>query len=190
MKNIVFALIVITVGMFTRSETIYMMDKNHTKVVFVATHFGISHVEGRFKTVTATLVSKKEDFTDADISMTAEVKSIDTDIDMRDNDLKSSSWFDADKYPLIVFKSTSFKMVSGKNYKMEGNISIHGITKAIVFDVTYNGKALNPMTKKSSVGFTVTGKLNRNDFLVGTGGGNGVVSNEIDLIGNVEFIVN
>jgi polyisoprenoid-binding protein YceI len=171
------------------AQSIYTLDKNHTKVGFSATHFGISHVEGRFKNFTATLKSKKENFTDVVIEISIDVKSIDTDVEMRDNDLKSGKWLDADKFPSITFESTSFKIITGKNYKLEGNIMIHGITRPISLDVIYNGKGLNPMTKKSSVGFTITGKINRNDFLVGTGAANSVVSEQIELISNAEFII-
>jgi|ERR1017187_297755 polyisoprenoid-binding protein YceI len=188
MKKIIITIAVFAITFIADAQNIYTLDKNHSKVGFSATHFEISHVEGRFKNITATLTAKKEDFTDAIIEMTADVKSIDTDIEMRDSDLKSENWFDANKYPTLTFKSTSFKKVSGKIYRLDGNITIHGITKAISLDVVYNGKALNPMTKKSSVGFTITGKLNRKDFLVGTGG-NSVVSDEIELMSNAEFII-
>ena len=190
MKKSVITIVLFTIiTLISNAQNLYTLDKNHTKVGFSATHFGISHVEGRFKNVSATFQAKKPDFTDAIIEVTIDVKSIDTDIEMRDNDLKGDTWFDVIKYPSITFKSTSFKKISEKNYKLEGNITIHGITKPIILDVIYNGKALNPMTKKSAVGFTITGKLNRNDFLVGTGGGNSVVGNEIEITSNAEFII-
>ena len=189
MKNILIAINLFVFTLTANAQSTYTLDKNHTSVGFSATHFAISHVEGRFKSVSATFTSKKEDFTDAVIEMSTDIKSIDTDNEMRDNDLKSESWFDAAKYPTLTFKSTSFKKVNGKNYKLDGNITIHGITKPISFDVIYNGKGLNPMTKKNSVGFTITGKLNRKDFSVGTGGGNSVVGDDIELRSNAEFIV-
>lgn len=110
------------------AQTTYTADKNHTRVGFSATHFGISHVEGRFKNIEASLKSVKDDFSDAVIEMTADVASINTDVEMRDNDLKSKSWLDAGKYPKITFKSTAFKKLDDKNYKLYGNITIHGIT--------------------------------------------------------------
>src|ERR1035437_3662969 len=96
MKKIFITMAVCTIALMADAQN-YTLDKNHTKVGFSATHFGISHVEGRFKNITVTFTAKKEDFTDAAIEMTADVKSIDTDIEMRDNDLKSESWFDAGK---------------------------------------------------------------------------------------------
>jgi polyisoprenoid-binding protein YceI len=121
--------------------------------------------------------------------MTADASSIDTDVEMRDKDLRSSNWLDVEKYPKIIFKSSSFKKIGDKMYKLEGNITIHGVTKPITFDVVYNGKAQNPMTKKNSVGFTVTGKLNRKDFSVGMGPSASVVGEEVNLKSNVEFIM-
>jgi len=181
------SLLFVSINTFAQSN--YTLDKNHSRLSFTATHFAISHVEGNFKNFDATLKSTKEDFTDAVITMTADVKSINTDVDMRDKDLRSSSWFDVEKFPNIEFKSNSFKKVSGKSYLLEGTVTIHGVTKPITFDVSYNGKALNPMSKKHMVGFTITGKLNRKDFGVGTEAFEGVVGKEIELKSNVEFIV-
>jgi len=178
------------VSMLTCFSQTYTFDKNHGSLTFSATHFKISHVEGIFKNFNATLQSSKDDFSDAVIEMIADAKSINTNVDMRDNDLKSSNWFDVEKYPSIIFKSTSFKKTSGDNYKLEGNITMHGVTKPIVFDVVYNGKATNPMSKKSMVGFTVTGKLNRKDFGVGTEKFESVVGQDIDVKANAEFIIN
>jgi len=167
----------------------YTLDKNHSRLAFTATHFAISHIEGDFRNFDATLKTSKEDFTDAVIYMTADAKSINTNVEMRDKDLRSQNWFDTEKFPKIEFKSTTFKKIDNKNYKLEGDITIRGVTKSIVFDVTYNGKALNPMSKKSSVGFAINGKLNRKDFRVGTEAFDGVVGKEIELHSNVEFII-
>lgn len=170
------------------SQNTYTLDSSHAQLAFRLKHLGISFVEGNFKTFDATFVSAKDDFTDAIIEMTADAKSINTDVDMRDNDLREN-WFEVAKYPMLNFKSTSFKKVSGNNYKLEGNITMHGVTKPITFDVVFNGKAQNPYSKKYSYGFTITGKLNRNDFGIGkeiipT------VADEVSLRSNVEFIIN
>jgi polyisoprenoid-binding protein YceI len=166
----------------------YTLDKYHARVGFSATHFGISHVEGDFKTIDATLQATKEDFTDAVITFTADVSSINTDVEYRDNDLKSASYFDAAQFPSMSFKSTSFKKISGNKYKLSGDITIHGITHPIEFTVIYNGTAVTAM-KKPTAGFTVTGKLNRLDFGVGGSTITTGVSNEIELRSNLEFTI-
>src|ERR1043166_4851954 len=125
-------------GYAASSQATYSLDKNHAHLGFSATHFAVSHVEGRFKTFDATFVSKASDFSDAVVEMKADAASIDTDNEKRDSDLKSEHWLDVTKFPTITFKSSSFKKGSGSNYKLSGNITIRGITKLIILDVVYN----------------------------------------------------
>jgi len=187
MKRTCFILLSLLAG-YTMSpaQGNYTFDKNHSRLFFSVMHLGISHVEGTFKEFTATLVSKQPDFTDAKIEMEADVNSIDTDVKMRDNDLKSEGWFNAEKYPKIIFKSTALKKVSNTDYKLEGNLTMHGITKPVIFNVMYNGKVKNPNSGKNTVGFTVTGKLDRKDFDIGSGN---TVGNDVDVRSNVEFVM-
>jgi polyisoprenoid-binding protein YceI len=171
------------------AQKTFTQDKYHSRVTFSATHFGISHVEGVFKNFDATLEATKDDLTDAVITLSIDVSSINTEVAFRDNDLKSANYFDTAKYPVITFKSTSFKKLSGKNYKLAGNITIHGVTKPIVFDAVYNGEAVTAM-KKPTKGFTITGTIHRLDFGVGGPALTSGVSDEIDVRSNVEFTVN
>lgn len=187
MKTILIIIAICTTALFTNAQ-IYTLDKNHTKIGFTATHFYISYVDGHFTDVVATLTSKKEDFSDAVIIMTASVNSLDTDNDVRDKDLKSADWFDEARYPTIMFKSTSFKKASATVYKLNGEITIRGITKPISLDVAY-GKVMNPTTKKYMVGFTISGNVNRQDFRVGSGAPDSVVGDHISIRTNVEFSV-
>jgi polyisoprenoid-binding protein YceI len=163
----------------------YTFDKNHSRLTFSIMHLGVSHVEGTFKVFEVAFQSKKADFTDGQVELAADVNSLNTDVEMRDKDLKSEDWFNAEKYPKILFKSTAFKKIDNTNYKLEGNITMHGVTKPIVLDVVYNGKVQNPQSKKSVLGFTVSGKLNRKDFDIGSGN---AVGNEVDIRSNIEFI--
>ena len=98
-------------------QTAWTADKNHTQLHFSAMHFGIAHIEGVFHKFEVSMKCEKEDFSDAQIEMTADVKSLDTQVEMRDNDLKSPHWFDAEKFPTLVFKSTSFTKIKNNKYK-------------------------------------------------------------------------
>jgi len=168
------------------TQTKWTTDKNHAQLHFSAFHFGIAHIEGIFKDFTVTMTSEKEDFSDAKIEMIAQATSINTQVEMRDNDMRSKNWFDVTQFPVITFKSTSFKKVSGKNYLLAGNITLHGVTKFILFNVVFNGWAVT-MTKKRTAGFTVTGKLKRSDFNLGGAPIETGVSNEIKVWANVEI---
>ncbi len=190
MKIYLTILVALVICAYVFQKNSYSLDENHSRLSFSATHFGVSQVEGNFKVFEATLKSEKEDFSDAVIEMTADINSINTEVAKRDKDLLSANWFDTEKYPKLMFKSKVFKKLSEKSYKLEGNITMHGVTKPIVFEVIYNGKYLNPMSKQYAVGFTVSGKLNRKDFGIGTELFAAAVGNEIELKSNVEFIIN
>ena len=78
MKKLIIAFLVFAISSFASTLNNYLLDKNHARLGFSVVHFGISHVEGNFKNFNATFSSSKEDFTDAVIEMTADVKSINT----------------------------------------------------------------------------------------------------------------
>ena len=84
-------------------------DNDHAKLGFSISHMTVTDVDGSFKNVEATIRSSEVDFKDAVVEMTAQVNSVDTDNEKRDAHLQSADFFDAAKFPTIVFKSTSFK---------------------------------------------------------------------------------
>jgi polyisoprenoid-binding protein YceI len=185
-KSILLFVAVIVLAATSFGQTIWTADKNHAQLHFSAFHYDIAHIEGTFNDFTVTMVSEKDDFSDAQVEMVAQVNSINTQMEMRDNDMKSKHWFDAEQFPVITFKSTSFKKVKGKNYLLAGNITLHGVTIPIVFNVVFNGWAVT-MTKKKTAGFTVTGKVKRSDFTLGGTPIETGVSNEIEVWANVEI---
>ncbi len=171
---------------FTGQST-WKLDKAHAKLRFTITHLTVSEVDGWFKSFDAKVISSKDDFSDAIVEMTAEVNSINTDNGERDTHLKSPDFFDAEKYPSITFKSKTFKKTGVNNYKVTGDITIHGITKTI--ELTAVGKTgTNPMTKKTIAGFKVTGTLNRLDFGIGTSMPAMMLGEEVQITANAEFV--
>jgi len=170
--------------------TTWTYDKAHAKVGFTVTHLMISDVEGSFKKATATLTTTKDDFTDAVVEMTAEAASINTDHEKRDAHLQSADFFDVAQFPSITFKSTSFKKAKGANtYTVQGNLTMHGITKPVTLTAVAK-TGTHPMNKKTIAGFKVTGTLNRSDFGIGGSTPSAIVSDEVLINANAEFIKN
>lgn len=192
-KLTLFAAIAISTVFFaftTVTNTTWTYDTNHAKVGFSVTHMMISDVEGSFKKATASLTSTKDDFTDAVVEFSAEAGSINTDNEMRDNDLKSAKFFDVVQFPAVTFKSTSFKKAKEANtYIVKGNLTMHGITKPVILTAVAR-LGTNPMSKKTIAGFKITGKLNRSDFKIGDGVPSAIVSDEVLIDANAEFIKN
>ncbi|ARK10144.1 YceI family protein [Fibrivirga algicola] len=166
----------------------WAVDKSHSRVGFTVTHLLLSEVDGNFKTFDAKITSSKADLSDAVFEMTADINSVDTDNERRDGHLKSPDWFDAAKFPTLAFKSTSFKKVDGKKYKIMGDLTMHGVTKPITLDAVLTG----PVTmegrggKQEKAGLKVNGVIKRTDFGVGSAGG-ATVSEEVELKAAGEF---
>jgi polyisoprenoid-binding protein YceI len=169
----------------------WKIDQSHSGIGFNVSHMVISSVSGNFKKFDASVKSKDETFADAQIEFTADVKSINTDNEKRDEHLKSDDFFGADKYPQIKFKSKSFKKTGNGKYKLTGDFTMKGVTKTITLDVSLNGVVKDPWGN-TRAGFKITGSVNRFDYnlkwnsMMEAGGA--VVGKTVDLVCNVELI--
>jgi polyisoprenoid-binding protein YceI len=161
-------------------------DKDHAKLGFTITHLMVSDVEGWFKSFEATVTTSGKDFTDAVVVLTADVNSINTESEARDKHLKSPDFFDAEKYPTLTFKSKSFKKVNDTNYKITGDLTMHGVTKPVELDAVCR-MGTNPMNKKEIAGFKITGKLKRTDFGIGASMPEAMIGDEVSIIANAEL---
>lgn len=142
--------------------TKWNFDKTHSTIQFNVAHMVISKVSGLFHQFEGSVLSEKEDFTNSKIELTIDAKSIDTDDANRDKHLKGTDFFDVNTFPKIVFKSKSFIKVSDNTYLLVGNLTMHGITKAIKLNVKYGGTVNSGGNTKA--GFKVMGTINRTDF--------------------------
>jgi len=116
------------------------------------------------------------------------VNSINTGVEQRNNHLKSPDFFDAAKFGTLTFKSTSFKKTSGKNYEVTGDLTLHGVTKPVVLTAVFNGTIVNPQSKKTVAGFKVTGTVKRTDFGIAASFPATMLSDDVQLNGNAEFV--
>lgn len=189
MKKIALILVAfLSLTAFTVAVSNWQNDDAHSQLGFTVTHLGISDVSGTFNDFDVTIKSTKPDFSDATVELTARTASIDTRIDMRDNHLRSADFFDVEKYPVMSFKSTSIKKAGKNKYKLTGDLSLHGITKQVTMDFRYKGTVENPMSKKQTAGFQVTGVINRSDFNIGNGFPPPMISNEVRIKADGEFV--
>jgi polyisoprenoid-binding protein YceI len=134
---VLFAVLVATTLMSAQSE--WKLDKAHSSIGFTVRHMVISDVTGSFKDFTIALKSDKDDFSDAEVQSTIKVGSLSTDNAMRDGHLKSDDFFNAEKFPEINFKSSSFEKLGDNKYKITGDLTIRDVTKKVIFDATLNG---------------------------------------------------
>jgi len=177
--SLIFAFIFISSLSFAQ----WSIDKGHTKFAFIAEHHGLSEVDGYFKKFDGKITTAKDDLSDAVFEISIESASINTDLEMRDNHLKSEDMFNVEKFPAITFKSTSFTKIAGNKYKMHGDMTIKGVTKPITLDVTMNGPMAHPdpRNKTPQIGIKATTTIQRSDIGIGGKLAIGMVGDEIAM---------
>lgn len=193
MKKLIIAVAIAMAFTFTAFRAFngtWKNDPTLSQITFTVSHLGIADVSGTFNDFQATLTSAKPDFSDASVELTAKIASIDTRIDQRDNHLKSADFFDAEKYPVLTFKSSAIKSVGKNRYKLSGDLTLHGITKPLTLDLLYKGTQINPMNKKQTAGFKVSGAIKRSDFGIGEKFPAPMLSDEVKIQADGEFLEN
>lgn len=190
MKKLVVLAVFVASVIWAQAQTTWKTDNTHSNVKFTVTHLVVSEVEGSFKVYDGTIQSTKPDFSNAVINFSVDVNSINTENEMRDKHLKGDDFFNAEKFPKMTFKSTSFKKVSGNKYILEGELTIRDVTKKVKFDVTYGGTIKDPWGNIKA-GFKAKGAINRFDYNLKwntlTEAGGAVVSKAVKISLNLEF---
>jgi polyisoprenoid-binding protein YceI len=138
------------------------VDPNHTESSFVVKHMMVSNVRGQFGKTTGVIQQDDKDITKSKAEITIDATTIDTRVAKRDAHLKSPDFFDVEKFPTITFKSTKVTKGAGNTLKVDGDLTIHGVTKPVVLNVEYTPETL--AGGKTLRGLTATTKVNRKDF--------------------------
>jgi polyisoprenoid-binding protein YceI len=169
----------------------WTIDPAHSEVKFKVKHLVISTVTGHFNDFKATIDTKREDFSDAQIAFQANVNSIDTKNAQRDGHLKSPDFFDAENYPELKFTSKNVTKNSSTDYVVTGDLSIKGQSREVTLNAVYNG-TVKGFGGIDVTAFEISGKLNRHDFGLSwntlTEAGGVVVSDEVKLEIFAEFV--
>jgi len=145
------------------STTKWIVDPTHSEVGFKVKHLMFTNVSGNFTKFDGSVTTEGEDFDTATFEFSADVDSINTNNADRDGHLKTADFFDAAQYPKLSFKSTSFEKESEGEYKLTGDLTLHGVTKPVTLDVEFGGLQKDPWGNIKS-GFSIEGKVNREDY--------------------------
>ena len=184
-KSILMAAMLFVAAGATAQSAKWTVDAGHSNVKFSVNHLVVSEMEGSFKKFDGTIEAPTEDFNNAQLNFTVDVNSINTENEMRDKHLKSDDFFNAEKFPQMTFKSTSFKKTKGNKYALEGNLTIRDVTKKVKFDVTYGGTMKDPYGNIKA-GFKTTGTISRKEYGLKwsamTEAGGAVVGDEVTMI--------
>jgi len=169
----------------------WVLDPTHSELQFKIKHLMISTVTGQFNDFKTTVETEGNDFTNAKIRFEAAVNSIFTNNEQRDGHLKNGDFFDAEKFPLIVFESEKMEKIEPDEYKVYGTLTMKGVSRKVTLNAEFGGVTKDPWGN-TRTGFTVTGKINRFDFGMSFGAvsetGGLLLSDEVKISANVQFV--
>jgi polyisoprenoid-binding protein YceI len=158
-------------------------DPSHSTVGFAVKHMGIATVRGEFNEFTGT-IEIGDDLSAAKAYGTVKVESVDTKEPQRDDHLRSPDFFDAAQYPELTFESTSIEALDDEEFRITGNLTIHGVTNEIILHADVQGTDTDPWGNER-VGLEITSQLSRGDydmtFNQALGSGNMLVADKVKL---------
>jgi polyisoprenoid-binding protein YceI len=167
------------------APTKWTLDASHSSVKFAVSHLMISETEGKFTKFDGTVTTPSAtDVTGAQINFTIDVNSINTDSEARDAHLKKADFFDTEKFPTMVFAGKSFKKVKDNNYMLEGDLTMHGVTKKVKIPVKFGGIGKDPWGG-TKAGFKAQFVIDRAAY--GMGGSTPAVGKNVDVTLNIEL---
>jgi polyisoprenoid-binding protein YceI len=147
----------------TTAKTTWKIDPAHSLIEFAVRHLMITTVKGRFGGVEGTVLLDEADSAFADVDVRIDIASIDTREPQRDAHLRSADFFDVETYPHMTFTSKRQLARDGSQFKLAGDLTLHGVTKEVVLDVTEEGRGKDPWGGER-LGFSATAKIKRSDF--------------------------
>jgi len=157
-------LAVTLVGAAFAGAATWALDPPHTAVQFSVRHMMVSNVRGEFTKLTGSVEGDEAKPTEAVITVNIDPASLNTRDAKRDEHLRGPDFFDVAKYPAITFKSKSIAAAGPGAFKVTGDLTMHGVTKEIVLDVSDVTPAITDPSGKTRAGARATTKLNRKDF--------------------------
>jgi polyisoprenoid-binding protein YceI len=146
----------------------YEIDPNHCSITFDVEHFKYSRFTMRFDRKQGQLDWNAGGLDKSEVTVTIDAASVDTNVPLLDKMVKGPNMLDVTRYPELRFVSTRFERTGESRGTLTGDLTIHGTTQPVTLDVTFNGFAPDPLTKKDTLGFSADGHFSRAKFGLGT----------------------
>ncbi len=166
----------------------YSLDDDHASVVFSINHFGFSEFRGRFDTLTGSLDLDSENPQNSYVTVDVAINSLHTGVEALDQQLLAKDMFDAGTYSNATFTSDTVTRVSDDSARIDGVLTIKGISRPISLEARFIGSGTNPLSGRQTTGFTATTILKRSDF--GLKNWLPFVEDEVEVVLDVEFAEN
>jgi polyisoprenoid-binding protein YceI len=164
---------------FSQTST-WVPDKAHSGVNFAVLHMSLANVRGHFGNIGGTIVLNEADITKSTVNITIDVTTVDTGVSQRDSDLKGPNFFDVAQFPTATFVSTSVAK-TGNGLTVNGNLTLHGVTKPVVLNVEGPTGPVPGMDKKPHSGYSATTTISRTAFNIASKFPTAMVGDDVKL---------
>ncbi len=193
-SNIAWAILTIAIMALPSlaTATSWSIDADHSNVGFSVSHLMVSHVKGNFNKYSGVVDINDQDITKSTVDVTIDAGSINTNVQKRDEHLRSAEFFDAAKYPALTFVSKKWTRTSKGAMKVTGDLTIHGVTKSVVLSVAPFSKESKDPWGNIRRGTSASTTINRKDYglvwnkALETGGV--AVGEEVNILLDVELV--
>ena len=163
-KSLTLAAALLLAGNAFAAPVSYKIDANHTDVIAEWNHFGFSHPTARFGQVDGVIVYDAATVGQSSVKVTIPLSGINSGVAKLDEHLRSSDFFDAEQFPTITFNSTRTEAAGDNKLRVAGDLTVHGVTRPVVLDVTLNKAGEHPNGKRAAIGFDASTTIKRSDF--------------------------
>lgn len=186
MKKVLILLAITFLNVNVFAQANWKVDPYHSSLNFNISHSGISIVNGKFMEYTGNLTTNGEALEGANVDFTVKVTSINTNVEDRDNHLRSADFFEVEKYPEMTFKSTKI-LATGKpdQYLLYGDLTIKDVTKPVIFDVYYGGTAKSDQSEK--LGLKAKTTINRFDYNINYDPTAAGIGKDVNIVVHLQF---
>lgn len=183
--------LVLSAPVVAQAQT-WQIDAAHSSAQFAVRHMMVSTVRGQFQKMSGTVEWDGKNFAAAIVDVVVDAASVNTGVPRRDDHLRSADFFDVTKYPTLTFKSAKIESAGPGRLKMTGDLTIHGVTKPVTFDVAGPTATIKDQSGAQRVGATATTTISRQDFGLtwnrAIEAGGVTVSDEVQLTIDVELV--
>ncbi len=142
----------------------YTVDTTHSRVTFYVNHLGFSNSVGEFRLGEGTLTFDADDWSRSKVDAHIPVQSLELGDAKWNTHILSADFLESAKYPEITFVSKKLEKVDATHGRLHGDLTIHGVTKPVVLELTVNKVGEHPMRKTQAAGFTATATVKRSEF--------------------------
>lgn len=172
-------------------QSTWKIDPAHSQSEFTIRHMGISNVRGRFTNINGTITFDEQDLSKSKVNAAIDTTTVDTGVAQRDGHLKSPDFFDVAKFPEMRFVSTSVAR-DGDDYVVKGDLTLHGVSKAVVLHLDAPGKEQIGPDSKPHRGFSASTTIRRQDFGLNWNGtlksGDSMLADDVKITLDIEAV--